>query len=65
MLELYYLYVELTGKDGLSDGGPAYRFVSRCIAQRYDPDFVVKKQGFADLLRKADARRKKREIPNC
>jgi len=64
MLEMYYLYVELTGEYGLSDGGPAYRFVSECV-KLYISDFVVKKKGFADLLRKADARRKKQGNARC
>jgi len=56
LLELYYFYTEVTHKDGLSDGGPAYRFM-KTFAEHMDTLVVVKKKSFANLIRKAHARR--------
>jgi hypothetical protein len=55
-LDPYYLYVEITGKDGLSDGGPAHRFV-KTFAAEIDESVEVSKKGWADLIRKARNRR--------
>jgi len=51
-LELYYLYVDVTGEDGLSDGGPAHRFV-KTFAAEIDGSVDVPGKGFAVLVRKA------------
>jgi hypothetical protein len=55
-LDLYYLYVEITGKDGLSDGGPAHRFV-KTFAAEIDESVDVPEKGWADLIRKARNRK--------
>jgi hypothetical protein len=51
-LGLYCLYIDITGKDGLSDGGPAYWFV-KTFAAEIDESVDVPEKGFAVLVRKA------------
>jgi hypothetical protein len=57
-LELVYLYRDETGSQGITDGGPAHRFVIECAAIVCDT-VVVPGVGFRQLMQKADARRKK------
>jgi len=49
-LELYYLYMDVTGRKRLSDTGPARQFVK---AFATEIGVIVKERGFADLISKA------------
>ena len=53
LIELYRL---ITGEEGISDGGPAWRFVRDCAAL-VDPNIVVPESGFQSLMWNAFARR--------
>jgi hypothetical protein len=53
LIELYRL---ITGEEGISDGGPAWRFVKDCAALA-DPNIVVPERGFQSLMWNAFARR--------
>jgi hypothetical protein len=52
-LELYYLYMDVTGRKRLSDTGPARQFVK---AFATEIGVIVKERGFADLISKAALR---------
>jgi hypothetical protein len=52
---LYVLYSEVTGKKGLTDDGPAYRFVRDCAAI-VDPRIVVPARGFRQRIQASIAR---------
>jgi hypothetical protein len=55
LLQLYYLYIDVTGKKALHDGGAAHQFV-KTFAAEIDQQVDVPEKGFADLVRKADQR---------
>jgi hypothetical protein len=57
-LELYLFYNDITGEEKLSDTGPAFRFITT-FSEKIDALAVFKKTRFADLIRKANARRRK------
>jgi hypothetical protein len=60
LLELYHLYIDVTGEKALYDGGEAHQFV-KTFAE-IDELARVPEKGFADLLGKAERRWKARRI---
>jgi hypothetical protein len=56
-VDLYTLYIIITGKEALSNNGPAHRFVKEC-AEIVDPSIVVPEKGFQQLLWAATTKRR-------
>jgi hypothetical protein len=59
LTDIYYLYIAVEGKVGLSDEGPAHSFVANC-SELVDPKMLIPKTGFRQLIQAAIERRDKR-----
>jgi len=59
LTDIYYLYIAVGGRVGLSDEGPAHCFVVKCT-ELVDPKMLIPKTGFRQLIQAATKRREKR-----
>ena len=59
LTDIYYLYIAVGGRGGLSDEGPAHCFVVKCT-ELLDPKMLIPKTGFRQLIQAAIKRREKR-----